>query len=59
MMMTIDMTAQLAPIVWGMIGLLAVSGLALLGSYRPARRTQRPAVTNATPFGRSQAPAAA
>ena len=32
--MVLDMTAQLAPMVWGMIALMALSGVALFFSHQ-------------------------
>lgn len=51
-MLTLDMTAQLAPVAWGMFGLLIVSAAGILAQVlpisgmvnkKPSARTLRPA----------------
>jgi hypothetical protein len=39
-MMVLDMTVELAPIIWGMIGLMALSGTAILAAGLPPRRAR-------------------
>jgi hypothetical protein len=41
-MMVIDLTAELAPILWGMIGLTAASALAILAVTLPAWTAPQP-----------------
>jgi len=41
-MMLMDMTAELAPLLWGMIGLWFVSGLAILSAALQARSRRQP-----------------
>jgi len=58
--MTIDMTVQLAPLAWGMVGTLAVSALAIVTSYLSKASPRKKSVaTAATPFPVRALPAAA
>lgn len=36
--MVLDMTAQLAPIVWGMVAMMVISSVAVLSSHQNRRR---------------------
>jgi hypothetical protein len=42
-MMAFDMTAQLAPVVWGMFGVLFASAVGIVATAWPRSETKRPA----------------
>ena len=42
-MMALDMTAQLAPVVWGMFGMLLASAVGIVITALPRGETKRPA----------------
>lgn len=50
-MVVFDMTAQLAPVAWGIFGLLIVSAAGILAQARPTlgSTTKRPATTSLRP----------
>lgn len=59
-MMALDMTVQLAPVIWGMVGVLLASALGILTLALPrttpgAQATRRPTAA----FGRVALPASA
>jgi hypothetical protein len=59
-MLTFDMTVQLAPVVWGMVGLLLASGVGIIALALPRTRPAAKTSTRTTPaFGRMAVPASA
>ena len=49
--MAIDMTAQLLPMVWGLVGVLAVAGGGIVASLLPHVQVKRPSWTRPLRLG--------
>lgn len=49
--MAIDMTVQLIPMMWGLVGLLAVAGAAIIASALPHVHVSRPNWTRPSRHG--------
>jgi hypothetical protein len=58
-MMMLDMTTQLAPMVWGIVALLAFSGLAIALRFRPGAVSKSSPARTAAGFAPAPLAAAA